>query len=376
MPHFEQGFWGQALLPQLSRPPRSPTFTPNSIHRCNASIFAACLGGRCKAVTDLSAHSAVARRLADAPSMLALCIETQRISSATAEMVRRTALIPESARFGEADQAGCTRRPRLRPDHRLAGPRTNESKQHADPALFRKLISAIGAPSRWPASSAPIRGISTPMRSGLGLGLGLVVLALLFAATYWAEAPDGTAHEVYYWLAIIIIRTGATNIADYLAFRVRVPPLLLTSGLAALIAVLAWAGSAPRARNDLGAAPPPLGKTNLAYWAAMLSAGVFRHRLRRYLLAPFRPGDRPRSAWGCCSRFCSPWRMPGSQPGWRPTGARSHSPERRAPASVIGLPRTKSCMSALPLSTLLTGAAFITLLTIWRSAPPETRAAA
>ena len=111
--------------------------------------------------------------------------------------------------------------------------------------------------------------------SGLGLGPGLLVLVLLFAATCAIEARDATAHEAYYWLAIIIIRTGATNIADYLAFRVRVPALLLVSGLAAAIAILAWRNAAPRARAGLDPASPALAKTNLSSWTAMLAAGVF-----------------------------------------------------------------------------------------------------
>jgi uncharacterized membrane-anchored protein len=83
--------------------------------------------------------------------------------------------------------------------------------------------------------------------SGLGLGLGLLVLVALFAATCGIERKDRFAHEAYYWLAIIIIRTGATNIADYLAFRVRIPALPLTLGLAAFMAVLAWSNANRRA---------------------------------------------------------------------------------------------------------------------------------
>jgi uncharacterized membrane-anchored protein len=107
--------------------------------------------------------------------------------------------------------------------------------------------------------------------SGLGIVKGLAVLALLTAIVFIAERFDNMRHQVWYWLVIIIIRTGATNIADYLAFRVRVPGLILTLSLAFLIALFGWfTHSAAQAAGAAG-----LPKTNAAYWLAMLSAGVF-----------------------------------------------------------------------------------------------------
>ena len=206
--------------------------------------------------------------------------------------------------------------------------------------------------------------------SGLGLGLGLMLLAVLFVATYMVEARDRTAHEVYYWLAIIVIRTGATNIADYLAFRVRIPALLLALGLAAIIAALAWRGSAPNARAE-GPSGPALAKTNLTYWAAMLAAGVFGTVM----------GDV------CSHRF-------GQGPAAAGLGvllagllgtARSRAATRVAVYwCAVALARTAgTCMGdwfaenkvlhvGLPFSTLLTGAAFVAILTMW----PRTQRAA
>src|ERR1700761_2927146 len=76
--------------------------------------------------------------------------------------------------------------------------------------------------------------------SGLGIVKGLAVLALLTAIVFVAERFEDRRHEAYYWLVIIIIRTGATNIADYLAFRVHVPKLPLSLGLAAIILLGGW----------------------------------------------------------------------------------------------------------------------------------------
>lgn len=78
---------------------------------------------------------------------------------------------------------------------------------------------------------------------------------------------------MYYWLVIILIRTGATNIADYLAFRVRVPAVVLTCSLITLLCVFGW--RTDRGSQSTGARSSFLPQTNAPYWPAMLTAGVF-----------------------------------------------------------------------------------------------------
>ncbi len=205
--------------------------------------------------------------------------------------------------------------------------------------------------------------------SGLGLGGGLLLLIALFAVTYWAEARERHARELYYWLAIIIIRTGATNIGDFLAYRMRIPLLLLVPGLAGVIAGLAWL-AAPRSRA--GAA---LGTTNLAYWGAMLGAGVFGT-----------------VAGDMCSHHA------GQAPAAIGLGlvlvVLLATAKQRAGTLLavywcaVALARTAgTCMGdwlaenrmlhlGLPLSTGLTGAAFVTILTVWPGTRREARATA
>jgi uncharacterized membrane-anchored protein len=110
--------------------------------------------------------------------------------------------------------------------------------------------------------------------SGLGLGAGLAALAVLCAAVFVIERLDTRVTELYYWLVILIIRTGATNIADTLAFRVRVPEPELSLLLAALIIVFAlWQnrGLSPAAYQGPQRTLPP---ASGPYWCAMLGAGV------------------------------------------------------------------------------------------------------
>lgn len=108
--------------------------------------------------------------------------------------------------------------------------------------------------------------------SGLGIGKGLALLALLAAFVFIAEAIENKHHQVYYWLVIVLIRTGATNIADWLAYKAHIPGVVLTLGLAALIALFGYITSIQAKQSSSSNAMPP---TKAPYWLAMLSAGVF-----------------------------------------------------------------------------------------------------
>ncbi len=118
--------------------------------------------------------------------------------------------------------------------------------------------------------------------SGLGIGGGLLLLTAIFALVKFIEQTDKAPHYYYYWLAIIIIRTAATNIADFLAGRhgMHIDRMLLSVVLALLMAGLAWsshssARSAARNRdNDVdNMAGSP--KANGTFWLTMLVAGIF-----------------------------------------------------------------------------------------------------
>ena len=110
--------------------------------------------------------------------------------------------------------------------------------------------------------------------SGLGIVPGVAILAALAGMAFLAERRDQGSHEFYYWLVIIIIRTGATNIADYLAFAVHIPAIPLSIALGAGIAVLAaWmAMTESKAEVEANRGLPA---TDGKYWVAMLFAGVF-----------------------------------------------------------------------------------------------------
>ena len=107
--------------------------------------------------------------------------------------------------------------------------------------------------------------------SGLGLLGGLPPLAALAGAVFLIEHYDQRGRELYYWLAILVLRTGATNIADYGKKHVGWVPLGI--GLLAALVVLAFWSA--RASADEAVRTRGMPRTGAPYWAAMLAAGVF-----------------------------------------------------------------------------------------------------
>ena len=100
---------------------------------------------------------------------------------------------------------------------------------------------------------------------GLHLGhvRGLPFLALLFACLLLAERRRIIAGEACYWLAIVILRTAATNLADLATHDFRLPYGWVMAGLAGLLTLLLML----RGTSSVTA-------TDGGYWTAMLTAGV------------------------------------------------------------------------------------------------------
>ena len=112
--------------------------------------------------------------------------------------------------------------------------------------------------------------------SGLGLLGGLPVLAALFLAVFAVERVERYSHDAYYWLCIVILRTGATNVADYMAGRqgMHIDRVVLSAGFAVLLALFAWwlgRRNLKTTLNTLKAVP----NTDSGYWVTMLVAGIF-----------------------------------------------------------------------------------------------------
>ena len=111
-------------------------------------------------------------------------------------------------------------------------------------------------------------------RLGLGHVRGLPILAVILAIIFLIERRDRNGHQVYYWSAIIVVRTAATNLAD---IDINLGWVWKVTGLTILlvIAVLSGRFLAPQSTIEMcNAGGAGLPKTDSYYWASMLVAGT------------------------------------------------------------------------------------------------------
>lgn len=203
--------------------------------------------------------------------------------------------------------------------------------------------------------------------SGLGLLGGLPILIALFAAVYLVERWDRMTHEVYYWLCIIIMRTGATNIADYLAGHrgLAINRLVLSIALGLILFALAWwAGRAQR--DSLPVGPKRLPDTAARYWSAMLVAGVFGTVLGDYFEHLVGPGAAAlllAAALAVALLICQQGALKPIHAYWLAVGT------ARTTGTAIGdwLAEDSPLKLGLTLCTALTGLTLVAVLVVWRT---------
>lgn len=125
---------------------------------------------------------------------------------------------------------------------------------------------------------------------GLGHVRGLPFLALAFVFIVAAERFDRHTHEGWYWAAIVVIRTAATNLADLLSGDLRIPRpwSMAVLGLALVLVVgLAWStwrrSTSDRKNLVLSA--------DATYWLCMLLAGTLGTVLGDYVSHNLHLGD-------------------------------------------------------------------------------------
>ncbi len=95
---------------------------------------------------------------------------------------------------------------------------------------------------------------------------GLLPLAAIFATILLLERRSPRRWEGWYWLAIVTLRTAATNLADLMTHDARLGYPAVVAALAVLLTAVVRLGRPPAT-----AGLPP---TNGLYWLAMLLAGT------------------------------------------------------------------------------------------------------
>lgn len=110
----------------------------------------------------------------------------------------------------------------------------------------------------------------------LGHALGLAPMAVMLAAVFIVERRDQSWNQMYYWIAIIIVRAAATNLGDLLASDLKLGRPLAAALLTVLLAVVLLLGGSYAGRDGTAdlKAPTELPRTGVDYWIAMLVAGT------------------------------------------------------------------------------------------------------
>jgi uncharacterized membrane-anchored protein len=199
---------------------------------------------------------------------------------------------------------------------------------------------------------------------GLGHIAGLPFLAAALASVIAAERFDRTRHQSYYWAAVIIVRTAATNFADFACGDMKLPRLWVMAALAILLIAavwlswqFAWRWLADKADNVL--------RADLGYWVCMFIAGTLGTVIGDF--CSHNMGLDDAGAAALLSPIVAVLLLIGQRGPlrllpfyWLTVVA------IRAAGTAVGDLVSGRHMLGLPLSTAVTGILFVALLVIWK----------
>jgi uncharacterized membrane-anchored protein len=200
----------------------------------------------------------------------------------------------------------------------------------------------------------------------LGHVAGLPFLATALVIVMVAERFDGMRRQVYYWSAIIIVRTAATNFADFAAGDLKLPRIWVIVALAILLAAAIWT-SWQFAWRHLNNKADEVLCADLGYWICMFLAGTLGTEIGDYCSHNLKLGDG--GAAILLSPIVAVLFLIGRDgrllllPFYWTTVVMI-----RAAGTAVGDYLAGRHMLGLPMSTALTGIVFIVLLVVWKEA--------
>jgi uncharacterized membrane-anchored protein len=202
---------------------------------------------------------------------------------------------------------------------------------------------------------------------GLGHVDGLPFLAMAFAIAVMGERFDRAVHQAYYWVAIIIVRTAATNSADFLCGDMKLSRVWVIAALTALLAaavVLSWQLLWRRKPDQCEAADNVL-RADSGYWISMFIAGTLGTVIGDYCSHNLHLGDAGASILlspilGLLFVLARGGLLRALWFYWLTVVM------VRAAGTAVGDLVASRGMLGLPLSTLVTGVIFVGLLIAWK----------
>jgi uncharacterized membrane-anchored protein len=207
---------------------------------------------------------------------------------------------------------------------------------------------------------------------GLGHVGGLPYLAIALALVMIVERFDRTQHQSYYWIAIIIVRTAATNFADFAAGDMKLPRPWVMAVLLILLVAVVWL-SWKFVWQHRSAKSDSVLRADLGYWISMFIAGALGTVMGDFCSHNMHLGDLGASI------LLSPVVAVLLGVGWR--GPLRWLPiywttvvAIRAAGTAVGDTLAGRNMLGLPWSTALTGIMFVTLLVAWKESARQEKA--
>jgi uncharacterized membrane-anchored protein len=208
---------------------------------------------------------------------------------------------------------------------------------------------------------------------GLGHVAGLPFLAVALALVFVLERIDRTVHEAFYWLAIVVVRTAATNLADFFSVDLRLAKPWVMAGLAVVLALsvaAAWQLSWRKSVDGTDAQSNLL-RADYGYWLAMLIAGTLGTVMGDYFSHDLHLGHALASL--VLSALLAPFFILGArQLVWSLPLYWMTIVMVRAAGTVVGDLLAARNALGLALSTAVTGLVFIGFLVLWRGSTRDT----
>ena len=201
---------------------------------------------------------------------------------------------------------------------------------------------------------------------GLGHVAGLPYLALALAIVMVAERFDRSVHQVYYWTAIIIVRTAATNFADFACGDMKQPRLLVIAGLTALLVAAIFASWQLVWRRRPSDDSASLLRADAPYWVSMFIAGALGTVIGDYCSHDLHLGDAGGSLLLVPILALLFVIARNGLLRWLPYYWLTIVAVRAAGTCVGDFVAGRN-MLGLPLSTLVTGILFVALLAMWKA---------